>query len=256
MIKKLQQLKAKKGFTLVELIVVIAIIGVLAAILVPTMMGFVTSSRVTSANSTAASIQDQIEQFLTDCDTKNYGMLQGTTSTAIFNITVTNGSWTTTLAAGAPTAGAAGAAATGGSFKNVTGGPSWATAGTAMAPGSPAAAQANVPLNLLSIKLMNLFPDLKQAAIVAYAKAGHVEAVVYSADTDVVANLGTIATATYNATSGKLVSVACDANNKGGVDWEKKISGWDGSTAGISPEGFTIGTAPALALGAPAAPTT
>ena len=34
MIKKLQKLKAKKGFTLVELIVVIAIIGVLAAILI------------------------------------------------------------------------------------------------------------------------------------------------------------------------------------------------------------------------------
>ena len=31
MIKKLQALKAKKGFTLVELVVVIAIIGVLAA---------------------------------------------------------------------------------------------------------------------------------------------------------------------------------------------------------------------------------
>lgn len=34
MIKKLQALRAKKGFTLVELIVVIAIIGVLAAILI------------------------------------------------------------------------------------------------------------------------------------------------------------------------------------------------------------------------------
>ena len=96
MIKKLQQLKAKKGFTLVELIVVIAIIGVLAAILVPTMMGFVTSSRVTSANSTAASFEDQIEQFLTDCDTKSYGMKQGVTATTEIEIIVDSTGWKTT----------------------------------------------------------------------------------------------------------------------------------------------------------------
>lgn len=72
MLKKLQSLKAKKGFTLVELIVVIAIIAVLAAILVPTMLGYVTSSRVTSADSTAASLKDTIGNAMVETDTKGF----------------------------------------------------------------------------------------------------------------------------------------------------------------------------------------
>ena len=58
----------QKGFTLMELLIVVAILGILAAIVVPNFVGFINTGEVAAANTEVASVESAASAYLAEND--------------------------------------------------------------------------------------------------------------------------------------------------------------------------------------------
>jgi type IV pilus assembly protein PilE len=59
-------MKLHKGFTMIELMIVVAIVAILAAISIPAYNDYVTRSKITEATSTLSSLRVRMEQYYQD----------------------------------------------------------------------------------------------------------------------------------------------------------------------------------------------
>lgn len=103
-LKQIKELQGQRGFTIVELLIVIVVIGILAAIVIVAYNGIQNSARTQGANSAASNMQKKIEAY--NAATGAYPTSTTAATASAFN-TLLNGrseSKLGDLAAGTPSA--------------------------------------------------------------------------------------------------------------------------------------------------------
>ncbi len=169
---------------------------------------YVTSSKVTSANSTAASIKNQFNNFLTSCDTMACGMKRDGSCT--ISITIIDGVWTA-------------------SFSDTdcfqaSGDYCWENDGAGSKCGDSKSDTKNF-VTRLEIEFADLFPDLQNGYVGAYLEGGRPMFVYYTGDA--------------TRAIPELDAVLSSEDTRIGFAWAS-------GTNGISQEGLIVGTSPIL----------
>lgn len=173
-------------------------------------------SRVTSANSTAASMKNDIDAFLTHCDTMGYGMKLSSDAYTMMQIEIVSGVWSVILTDTD-------------CFRTYLD-KEWKSLGSGEA-GESKTDVTNIT-KLFAIDLANLFPEIKNGKVKAMLKGGKCMCLAY-------------------IPSGSLPSLreGYDIPELTKDGWATGTFSWNGKTAGVTPGDIIVGTAPVVPLG-------